>query len=100
MDWITGLGRAIEYIEEHLTEEIDYAEASKRAYSSSYHFQRVFSIMCGYTLGEYIRNRRLTLAGNDLINTNSKVIDIALKYGYECVKIEPTKSLKKFFKTP
>jgi len=83
MDWITGLGRAIDYIEEYLTDDIDYAEVAKTAYSSSYHFQRVFSILCGYTLGEYIRNRRLTLAGNDLINTDSKVIDVALKYGYE-----------------
>lgn len=82
MDWITGLGNAIDYIEEHITEEMDYAEVSKQAYSSSYHFQRVFSTLCGYTLGEYIRNRRLTLAGNELKSTPAKVIDIALKYGY------------------
>lgn len=83
MDWITGLSKAIDYIEEHLTDDIDYNEVAKRAYSSSYHFQRVFSILCGYTLGEYIRNRRLTLAGNDLKNEDGKVIDIALKYAYE-----------------
>lgn len=83
MDWISGLSKAIEYIEDHITEEIDYTEVARQAYSSSYHFQRVFSILCGYTLGEYIRNRRLTLAGNDLVNTNCRVIDIALKYGYE-----------------
>lgn len=83
MDWITGISRAIDYIEEHLTDNIDYAEVAKQAYSSSYRFQRVFSILCGYTLGEYIRNRRLTLAGNELKNANCKVIDVALKYGYE-----------------
>ncbi|MDR1690050.1 MAG: AraC family transcriptional regulator [Clostridiales bacterium] len=83
MDWITGLSRAIDYIEENLTYDIDYSQAAKRAYSSSYHFQRVFSILCGYTLGEYIRKRRLTLAGNDLKNADNKVIDVALKYGYE-----------------
>lgn len=59
MDWITGLQRAIDYIEEHLTEDIDYERVAAESFSSSYHFQRVFSILCGYTLGEYIRMRRL-----------------------------------------
>lgn len=83
MDWVTGICNAIDYVEENLAGEIDYTEAAKRACSSSYHFQRVFSVLCGYTLGEYIRSRRLTLAGNDLINTGERVIDIAMKYGYE-----------------
>ncbi len=83
MDWITGIQQAIDYIEDNLTETIDYEEVAKRCYSSSYHFQRVFSILCGYTLGEYIRNRRLTLAGRELATTNAKVIDVAMKYGYE-----------------
>ena len=83
MDWIQGIQQAIDYIEEHITEEIDYEEAAKRAYSSSFHFQRVFGIMCGFTVGEYIRRRRLTLAGNELLTKDIKVIDVALKYGYE-----------------
>lgn len=83
MDWIMGLQRAIDYIEEHLDEELDYEEIAKKSYSSSYHFQRVFSILCGYTLGEYIRGRRLTLAGEALASGKYKVIDAALKYGYE-----------------
>ena len=83
MDWITGIQRAIDYIEDSLTETIDYEEVAKKCHSSSYHFQRVFSILCGFTLGEYIRNRRLTLAGRELATTNAKVIDVALKYGYE-----------------
>lgn len=83
MDWIVGIQRAIDYIEDHLTETIDYEEVAKQCYSSSYHFQRVFSILCGFTLGEYIRNRRLTLAGRELATTNAKVIDVAIKYGYE-----------------
>ncbi|MFA6736764.1 MAG: helix-turn-helix domain-containing protein, partial [Saccharofermentanales bacterium] len=83
MDWITGMQNAIEYIEDNITEKFDYSEIAKKAYSSSFHFQRVFSIMCGYTIGEYIRNRRLTLAGNELANSNIKVIDAALKYGYD-----------------
>ena len=83
MDWIIGIQHAIDYIEDNLTETIDYEEVAKQCYSSSYHFQRVFSILCGFTLGEYIRNRRLTLAGRELATTNAKVIDVALKYGYE-----------------
>ena len=83
MDWITGIQKAIDYIEANLTEEIDYEKVAAESFSSSYHFQRVFSILCGYTLGEYIRLRRLSLAGAELANDKEKVIDIALKYGYD-----------------
>ena len=83
MDWITGIQNAINYIEDHLTEEIDYEIVAKEAACSSFYLQRIFSILCGMTLGEYIRNRRLTLAGNELSAADDKVIDIALKYGYE-----------------
>lgn len=83
MDWITGIQNAINYIEDHLTEEIDYERAARESFSSSFHFQRVFSILSGYTLGEYIRNRRLSLAGAELATGKEKVIDIAAKYGYE-----------------
>ena len=83
MDWIIGIQNAINYIEEHLTENIDYEKAAKEAACSSFYFQRIFGILCGVSLGDYIRNRRLTLAGNELSGSESKVIDIALKYGYE-----------------
>ena len=83
MDWITGMQKAIDYIEANLTEEIDYEKVAAQSFSSSYHFQRVFSILCGYTLGEYIRLRRLSLAGTELVTGKEKVIDIALKYGYD-----------------
>ena len=83
MDWITGIQNAIDYIEEHITEELDYAQIARKSFSSPFHFQRVFSILCGYTLGEYIRSRRLTLAGLELANTREKVIDVAYKYGYD-----------------
>ena len=83
MDWITGMQKAIDYIEANLTEKIDYEKVATESFSSSYHFQRVFSILCGYTLGEYIRLRRLSLAGAELANGKEKVIDIALKYGYD-----------------
>ena len=83
MDWINRIQKSIDYIEEHLTDEIKYEEIAKQCFSSSFHFQRVFSIICGYTVGEYIRNRRLALAAKELLNENKRVIDIALKYGYE-----------------
>lgn len=54
MDWITGIQNAIDYIEEHLTETIDYDIVAEQSFSSTYHFQRIFSILCGFTVGEYI----------------------------------------------
>jgi len=83
MDWVKGIQDAISYIEDNITEELDYQEISRRAFVSSFHFQRIFSILCGYTLGEYIRNRRLTLAGEELTAGTLKVIDAAVKYGYD-----------------
>ena len=50
MEWIKGIQRAVDYVEAHITEAIDYEEAAKQAYSSSFHFQRIFSILCGFTL--------------------------------------------------
>ncbi|WP_343208671.1 effector binding domain-containing protein [Anaerolentibacter hominis] len=83
MNWSNALQNAIDYMEDHMLEELDYGEIAKQACSSNFHFQRVFGILCGCTLGEYIRSRRLTLAGNELKSTDCKVIDIALKYGYD-----------------
>lgn len=83
MDWIRGVQRAVDYVEAHITEPIDYEETARRAYSSSFHFQRVFSILCGFTLGDYIRMRRLSLAGSELAASGLRVIDAALKYGYD-----------------
>ena len=83
MDWIQGIQRAIDYVEANITEEIDYEEVAKQAYSSSFHFQRVFGILCGFSLGDYIRMRRLSLAGEELSRSSAKIIEVALKYGYD-----------------
>lgn len=83
MDWITGIQNAINYIEDHITEELSYDAIAQEAACSGFYFQRIFSILCGFSLGEYIRNRRLTLAGSELSVSGIKVIDVALKYGYE-----------------
>ena len=83
MNWMTGLQRAIDYVEEHILEDLDLESIAAQSFSSSYHFQRVFSIVCDMTIGEYVRNRRLSLAGADLARGDVKVIDVAMKYGYD-----------------
>lgn len=82
-DWTTGIHDALEYMEAHLTEELEIREIAKQAYLSQFHFQRIFSALCGVSVGEYIRNRRLTLAAEELTKTNIKIIDLAAKYGYD-----------------
>ncbi len=82
MEWIERLNAAIAYIEEHLTEEIDYERLGKIACCSSYHFQRMFTYMAGVPLSEYIRRRKMSLAAVDLQSTGIKIIDVAGKYGY------------------
>ena len=83
MDWITGIQRALDYTEAHLTDTVDYEAAAREGASSAFHFQRMFTMLCGFTLGDYIRMRRLALAAEDLIRTGDKVIDIAYRYGYD-----------------
>ena len=83
MNWIQGIQRAIDYVEANITEELDFEEVAKQAYSSPFHFQRVFGILCGVSLGDYIRMRRLSLAGEELSRGNAKIIEVALKYGYD-----------------
>lgn len=82
-DWTEGIQNALEYIENHLTQELEIQEVAKRAYVSPFYFQRIFAALCGVGVGEYIRNRRLTLAGEELTSSDTKVIDIAAKYGYD-----------------
>jgi AraC family transcriptional regulator len=83
MDSLSNMNKAMEYIEEHLTEDIDYSEISKIACCSEYHFKRMFSFLSGVGLSEYIRRRRLTLAALDLKDKSLRIIDVAVKYGYD-----------------
>lgn len=83
MEWIKRLNQAVSYIEEHLSEEIDYEELAKIACCSTYHFQRMFSYIADVPLSEYIRRRRMSMAAADLSAGKEKVVDIALKYGYD-----------------
>lgn len=82
MEWIERLNEAIRFIENHLTDEIGYEELAKIAGCSAYHFQRMFAYMAGMPLSEYIRRRKMSLAAVDLQCGEEKIIDIALKYGY------------------
>ncbi|EGW40452.1 AraC family transcriptional regulator [Desulfosporosinus sp. OT] len=82
MDLLKNLNRALQYIEENLANDIDLKEVAKKAICSEYHFSRVFSFLAGISLSEYIRRRRLTLAAFELKDSSIKVIDIAMKYGY------------------
>lgn len=83
MDWSERINLAIEYIEKNLKGELNVDEAAKVACSSSYHFQRMFFAIIGITPAEYARRRKLTMAATELMTGHEKVIDIALKYGYE-----------------
>lgn len=82
MEWVERLNNAINYIEKHLTKEIDYDEVAKIACCSTYHFQRMFAYMADIPLSEYIRRRRMSRAAVELQN-GEKVIDVSLKYGYD-----------------
>lgn len=83
MEWLERLNCAIDYIEDHLTDEIRYEEAAKIACCSAFHFQRMFSYIAGIPLSEYIRRRRMTAAAFELQQSDVRVIDLALRYGYD-----------------
>ncbi|MFB5675027.1 GyrI-like domain-containing protein [Paenibacillus terreus] len=83
MEWLTRMKDALDYIEEHMEEPISASDIAKAACSSTFHFQRMFHMLTGMTVAEYIRKRRLTLAAQELAISSSKVLDTALKYGYD-----------------
>ncbi len=83
MDWVNRMNQAIDYVENNLNQEIDYEEISRIMGCPFSVFQRSFTQITGISLSEYVRNRKLTCAAYDLQNTNYKIIDIAMKYGYE-----------------
>ena len=83
MEWMSIIGNSIQYVEDHITENITVEDIAKGVGISSFYFQKGFAMICGYSVSEYIRNRRMALAGNDLLVTDEKIIDIALKYGYD-----------------
>lgn len=83
MDWVKSFQSAIDYMEEHICEPTDYERIAAEMNISRFYFHRIFTVLCGFTPGEYIRNRRLSLAGGELLYSDERIIDIALKYGYD-----------------
>ena len=83
MDWVTSIHQAIQYIEEHLREELTIREIAQQAALSPFYFQKGFAMLCGMTVGDYIRQRRLSAAGLEVLTTDRKIIDIALDFGYD-----------------
>ena len=83
MDWQNKIGLIIDYLEDRMSDEIDLEKAARHAGYSLWEFQRLFSFLTNITVGAYIRKRKLSLAANDILTSNEKIIDIALKYGYE-----------------
>ncbi|WP_096435659.1 AraC family transcriptional regulator [Alteribacter populi] len=82
MDLFENMNAAVSYIEAHLDEEINYEEVAKITCFSEHHFKRMFSFIAGISLTEYVRRRRLTLAAFVLKESDMRVIDVAIKYGY------------------
>lgn len=83
MGWMETIGDAVQYIEENITQELTPERIAKHVNLSPFYFQKGFAMLCGFTVGEYVRSRRLALAGNDLANGDEKIIEIAMKYGYD-----------------
>ncbi len=81
--WIEAFQGSIDFMERNLTDDLDIEKIAARAALSPFYYQRFFCALCGMTVGGYIRARRMTLAAQDLAGTDAKVIDIALKYGYD-----------------
>ena len=82
MSSLENMNQALAYIEENLDGEIDFRQVERLALCSEYHFRRLFSFLAGISLSEYVRRRRLTWAAFDLIHSDARVIDTAIKYGY------------------
>lgn len=83
MEWVDQLNRAVAYIEQNICAKVDYAEAARIAGCSQGRLQRTFHLMADTTIAEYVRFRKLALAGTELKSTGIKILDLALKYGYE-----------------
>ena len=82
-NWIEGFQKSIDYIEDNLTELLDINVIAGKAALSPFYYQRIFGVLCGMTVGEYIRARRMTLAAQELSVSDIRVIDAAVKYGYD-----------------
>lgn len=83
LDIMTQLNLAMDYIEEHICDDLALEDVSKVTCYSQYHLGRIFYYLAEMPLSEYIRKRKLTLAAEEIKNESVKVIDLAVKYGYD-----------------
>lgn len=83
MIYIKNLERALDYIELNLHSDIDIIDLAREAQYSSFHFQRIFKAFIGDSVKDYIRKRRMTEAGKELVSSNVTVVELAVKYGYQ-----------------
>lgn len=83
MNWAKIIEDAVTYMEENMTEDLTVGGIAGKVNTSAFYFQKGFSMLCGYTVGEYIRMRRLSLAGEELLSSDLRIIDLAIKYGYD-----------------
>nr|MDE7048587.1 AraC family transcriptional regulator [Lachnospiraceae bacterium] len=83
MDWTKAIEDSIVFIEKNIAEDLTVSQIAAEVNLSAFYFHKGFSMLCGYTVTEYIRMRRLSLAGSELLASDVKVIDLAMKYGYD-----------------
>lgn len=83
MEWLIRMKDALDYMESKMTDVLCIEDVAKIAHVSPFHFQRMFSMLTGVTVADYIRKRRLTLAAQELASSKIRVLDVALKYGYD-----------------
>lgn len=83
MEWMACLQKTIRYMEQHLLEDIHPEDIAEAVHVSPFYLQKGFSILTGYSLMEYVRNRRLYLAALEAVDSETKIIDLAFKYGYQ-----------------
>lgn len=95
MDYFDRVQKSIDFIEKHITHDVELEEIARAAHCSLFHFHRIFQELVGDSVKDYVRKRRLSLAGKEIASSDAKVIDIALKYGYETPEAF-TKAFKKY----
>jgi AraC family transcriptional regulator len=83
LEWLIRMKDALAYMESKMAESIRIEDVAKIAHVSPFHFQRMFSMLTGFTVADYVRKRRLTLAAQELASSKIRVLDVALKYGYD-----------------
>lgn len=94
MDWQERMNQALVWLELHLTEEIDWEDPAREACCSVFHFLRMFEVITGVTAAEYVRRRRLSLAALQLAGSETRILDVAIRFGYESRTLSPGHSAR------